>query len=39
MRKGLEPTIVEKAVESIPGFNTLYLKLQVKGYPPTTEQQ
>jgi len=28
MRKRLEPTIIEKAIESISGFNAVYLKLQ-----------
>ena len=28
MRKRNEPTIVEKAIETIPGFNTVYQKLQ-----------
>jgi len=39
MKKHLEPTILEKAVESIPGFNAVYLKLQATGYSPLTEQQ
>jgi integrase/recombinase XerD len=28
MRKRLEPTVVEKAIEAIPGFNAVFLKLQ-----------
>jgi site-specific recombinase XerD len=28
MRKRLEPTVVEKAIETIPGFNVVYQKLQ-----------
>jgi hypothetical protein len=39
MRKRLKSTIVEKAIESIPGFNAVYLKLQATGYPSETEQQ